>query len=82
MPLLVIGSLSQSGGPQGINVASQPAASDESSSVTAQQTVPTLASATEPILQTANSQIITDVLDALFVGLATGQDDVLGAFWL
>lgn len=81
MPLLVIGSLFQSGGPQGISVASQPAAVDVSSSVPAPQAGPTLALAEEPILQTGNSQTTTDVLDTLFVALATGQDAVLGPFW-
>jgi uncharacterized protein (TIGR03118 family) len=85
MPLLLIESLSQSTRPQGISVdshtsSSQPAASNVSNSVTAMQTAPTLASAGEPILQTGNSETVTDALDGLFVGLAIGQDDVPGEF--
>jgi uncharacterized protein (TIGR03118 family) len=83
MPLLLIGSLSQSTGLQGTNVGSQPsslqtAASDVSSSVTAQQPVPTPVSVGEPAVPTAKGQTITEVLDGIFVALANGQDDELG----
>jgi hypothetical protein len=69
-------------GPQGTPLASrppklQPAASDVSSWVLAPQTVPTLTSAGEAILQSGNGQAMTDVLDALFVGLASGKSDGL-----
>jgi uncharacterized protein (TIGR03118 family) len=79
-PLQMSGTLSQSGGPQSTSVASQPVAPNVNSPFTPQQTVPILASAAEPILQNGESQIVTHVFDALFVGLTTGQDDVLGEF--
>jgi hypothetical protein len=69
-------------GPQGARVASQPsrlrpAPSDVSSSVLVSQTVATLTSAGEPILQTGNGPTMTDILYALLVGFARGQDDGL-----
>jgi len=55
----------------------QPAASDVSSSVLAPQTESPLAPAGEPILQTGNGPTMTDILNALFVGLAGGKNDGL-----
>jgi uncharacterized protein (TIGR03118 family) len=81
-PLLLIEGLTASAGPQDTSVAGQasglqPAASDLSTSVPAPQSVPTLASAGEPILQTGNNQTTTDLLDGLFVGLGNGEVDGL-----
>jgi hypothetical protein len=85
MPPLPIESMSQSAGPQGTSVASDPstlppATLGVSSSVTAPPTVLPLASVGEPILQTGNSEAVTDGLDGRLVGLAVGQDDVPGEF--
>jgi hypothetical protein len=80
---LFLGALSPSGGPQGTSTATgasglQAPATDANTSVTAQQTLPNAASASEPILQSGNSRPTTDVLDGIFVGLAKRQDDDLG----
>jgi hypothetical protein len=85
IPLLMIESLSQSAGPQDRGVDSspsrlQPVVPDVTSWLPASKSLPILASADEPILQIGNSQIITDVLEALPGGLGNGQDDVLGEF--
>jgi hypothetical protein len=87
MSPLLIESLSQSAVPQDTSSAGQPGtlqpiASDVSSSVTAAQSVPALASAGEPILQTSNSQTTTNALDGLFVGLGNGEVDLLSEFAL
>jgi uncharacterized protein (TIGR03118 family) len=82
MPLLVIGGLSQSGGLQGTHVASYPSILQPAVAVPTPQTVQTLDSVGEPIEQTGRSQTISHVLDDIFVGLASGQDDVPGEFWL
>jgi hypothetical protein len=69
-------------GPQGTPSATrpgglQPATSDISSPVLAPLTVPTLTSADETILQTGNGPTLIDILDALFVGFASGKNDEL-----
>lgn len=81
-PLLMSGSLSQSGGPQSTSVASQPVAPNLNTPLTAQHSLPILVSAAKPILQAANGESITDLLDGLFAGLANGREDVLGKSWL
>ena len=83
----LIESLSQGTGPQVTNSAGhssslQPVASDVSDSVPAPQSVPALALAGVPILQTGNSQTTTDVPDGLFVGLGNGEGNVLWEFGL
>jgi hypothetical protein len=82
MSPVLIESLSQSTGPQDTSSAGQPSslqlpASNVSSSVTGQQAVLLPASAGDPILPTGKSQITTDVLDGLFVGLGNSAADVL-----
>ena len=80
---LLLGALLPSGAPQGTSTATgasglQAPATDTNTAVGAQQTLPDAALASEPILQSGNSQPTTDVLDGVFVGLAKRQDDDLG----
>jgi hypothetical protein len=70
------GGASQGAGMAGDAAGLPAAASQGGGSITAQQTTPTLASPTEPILQ--NSGTTTDVLDSFYVGFANGQADGVG----
>jgi uncharacterized protein (TIGR03118 family) len=80
---LLLGALSPSGASQGTSTANdagglQTPATDASIPVTAQQTLPNAALASEPILQSGNSRPTTDVLDSLFAGFTNGKDDEVG----
>jgi uncharacterized protein (TIGR03118 family) len=87
MPPLLVESSSPSAGPQAASLASSfsklhPVASDAGSMIPSPLTVLFPPTPIEPAVQTGGGQTIKDVLDRAFVGLASGEDDVLGNFWL
>jgi len=80
---LLLVALSPSGASQSTSTTNdasglQTPANNASNPVTAQQTLPNAALASEPIQQNGNSRPTTDVLDSLFAGFTNGKDDEVG----